>query len=199
MPLRLQALYAEVQLPLSDQPTVLGRSRTCLITSTSVSRHACSCFQDGDSFAKVVAAKRIYIKRKGAADAFAVNKDDTQQVPGSHFCMASEKTACCLRLFLAHNFLLLQMGLEDTVYLAVAEGSTLQYGFKLLSPDEVASTKDNDKVLAAVCAHYWQAPGILCLNVLVLSSRWISLVNQGCQPQTAHSNSLARDVLLGSI
>ena len=91
------------------------------------------------------------------------------------------------------------MGLEDTVYLAVVEGSTLQYGFKLLGPDKVASTKGNDKVLAANCAHFWQAPGILCLTVLVLSYRWISLVNKGCQPETAHSYGLAKDVLLESI
>lgn len=80
MALRLQALYAEVQLPLSDQPTVLGRSRTCMITATNVSRLACTCFQDGDGRAKVVAAKKIFIMRKDAADAFVVNKDDTQQV-----------------------------------------------------------------------------------------------------------------------
>ena len=107
MALRLQALYAEIQLPLSDQPTVLGRSRTCLITSTSVSRHACSCFQDGESVAKVVAAKKIYIKRKGAADSFVVSKDDTQQVPGRQSCMASEKTTAWLaEIVLAHNCLL---------------------------------------------------------------------------------------------
>ena len=80
MALRLQALYDEVLLLLSDQPTVLGRSRTCMITSTTVSRHACSCFQAGETVATVVAAKRVYIKRKGAADTFAINKDDAQQV-----------------------------------------------------------------------------------------------------------------------
>lgn len=80
MALRLQALYDEVMLPLSDQPTVLGRSRQLRVTSTSVSRHACSCFQDGEVAAKVVAAKRIYIKRKNADDAFTVNKDENHQV-----------------------------------------------------------------------------------------------------------------------
>ena len=53
------------------------------------------------------------------------------------------------------------MELEDTVYLAIAEGSVLQYGFKLLGPDKVVDTRDNDKVLAAFCAQYWQATGIL--------------------------------------
>ena len=46
------------------------------------------------------------------------------------------------------------MNVEDTVYLAVAKGSTFQYGFKLLGPDKVAGTKDSDKVPAAVCAQY---------------------------------------------
>lgn len=81
MALRLQALYDdEVVLPLSDQPTVLGRSRQLRVTSTSVSRHACSCFQDGEVVAKVVAAKKIYVKRTGADAVFTVNKDETQQV-----------------------------------------------------------------------------------------------------------------------
>lgn len=50
---------------------------------------------------------------------------------------------------------------EDILYLAVAEGSTLQYGFKLLGPDKDVGTNDNDKVLAAAGAQYQQVPGIL--------------------------------------
>lgn len=56
------------------------------------------------------------------------------------------------RLWL-HICLLLQIELGDIVYLALADGAKLQYGFRLLGPDRAASAKDKDKVLAAFCAH----------------------------------------------
>ena len=100
MALRLQALHAEVTLLLSEQPVVLGRSRELSVSSTSVSRHACSCFRDGKAAAKIVAAKRIYVRQKGSADAFAVTKDDTLQVKAAavsfHNLLACTESICSL-------------------------------------------------------------------------------------------------------
>ena len=83
MSLRLQAKYDDVVLSLSDQPTVLGRSRELRISSTSVSRHACSVFAEG-SVAKLVASKRVYVMRKGGTAVSQVEKDGTLQVLTSH-------------------------------------------------------------------------------------------------------------------
>ena len=172
MALRLQALYDDVVLPLSDQPTVLGRSRELRVSSTGVSRHACSCFQDGPAAAKIVVAKRIYVMRKGADDAVAINKDDTLQVQSvaGHFKaeVTTETTIVLAKIIherqCLNGSLSLQMELGDIVYLAATEGSKFEYGFKLLGPDRVA--REIDKVCCVLlpnrscarhfCASVWQ-------------------------------------------
>ena len=75
MSLRLQAQYFDIVLSLSDQATVLGRSRQLHISSTAISRHACSCFADGIATAKIVASKRIYVMRKEGGPVSQVEKD----------------------------------------------------------------------------------------------------------------------------
>ena len=80
MSLRLQALHDDVSLPLSNQAVILGRSRELRISSTSVSRHACSCFADGMAAAKIVASKRVYIMRVEGKAVSQIDKDATCQV-----------------------------------------------------------------------------------------------------------------------
>jgi hypothetical protein len=92
MSLRLQALHDDVLLPLSNQPVILGRSRELRISSTSVSRHACSCFADGMAAAKIVASKRVYVMRMEGKAVSQVDKDGTCQVHMS-------SSACYSRLY----------------------------------------------------------------------------------------------------
>lgn len=80
MSLRLQAKYDDVLLSLSDQPRVLGRSRQLRISSTAVSRHACSCFADGTNHAKILASKRVYVMHKATKTVSQVDKDGILQV-----------------------------------------------------------------------------------------------------------------------
>ena len=80
MSLRLQALHDDISLPLSNQPVILGRSRELRISSTSVSRHACSCFADGVTAAKIVASKRVYVLRLEGKAVSQIDKDGTCQV-----------------------------------------------------------------------------------------------------------------------
>ena len=80
MSLRLKAQHDGIQLELSSQPIVLGRLRQLGISSTSVSRHACSCFQEGEHEAKLVAHKAIYIRRQNSNTVVPVAKDATCKV-----------------------------------------------------------------------------------------------------------------------
>ncbi len=80
MPLKLQALHEDISLPLGNQPVILGRSRELRISSTSVSRHACSCFADGMAAAKVVASKRVYVMRVEGKAVSQIDQDGTCQV-----------------------------------------------------------------------------------------------------------------------
>ena len=95
MPLRLKARYADVVLPLTDT-LVLGRSRQCEISATTVSRHACTVTQ-ADDCASLTAAKTVYVKPRDSTAIEVVQKDGTCQVSSnhaSHFVIVS----CSLQL-----------------------------------------------------------------------------------------------------
>lgn len=83
MSMRLRAQFADVELALDEEPTVLGRSRQLHIPSTAVSRHACSCFREGRAQARVVAHKTIYVKLQQSSSVSAVSKDETCKVQHS--------------------------------------------------------------------------------------------------------------------
>ena len=90
MPLRLKALYADVVLPLTDT-LVLGRSRQCEISATTVSRHACTVTQ-ADACASLTAAKTVYVQSRSSTAIEVVQKGGTCQVSSnraSHFVIAS--------------------------------------------------------------------------------------------------------------
>ena len=98
MPARLRALYADLELPLSDRPTVLGRSRQLHIASTAISRHACSCFQDGKAQAKLVAHKLLYVKRQKAKPIVQISKDESCKVQLLHQTLVPDQEAVLTKL-----------------------------------------------------------------------------------------------------
>ena len=159
MSLRLQALFADVLLPLSDQPTVLGRSRNLQISSTSVSRHACSCFADGKAIAKVVASKRVYIMRKESRAVAQVDRDHTCQVVmrcsalHTFLTVAAQVISIAAMSTMRTILSITQVAIGDVIYLAVADPGQYQYGFQLLGPEPVSDARHEEHV-QILCLHH---------------------------------------------
>lgn len=153
MPLRLKALYADVVLPLHDTKVVLGRSRQCQITATTVSRHACTAVPNRDGSVQLTAGKAVYVQRKGSRAIYAVQREDTCVVCLE--CQQVLQANDCLTLVLT-CITALQLNVGDTVYLGVvittAEKPAYQYGLQLVGTAATQSQREGaSQVLQPTC------------------------------------------------
>lgn len=92
-----------------------------------------------------------------------------------------------------------QIELGDLVYLAEAEDSKYQYGFRLLGPHKAAGAQVDDKVQNCIlCSLACRQHACVHLIHDVLSDRLARLMQKDGQPLTSYSHHPATDVLLAS-